>query len=150
MIARSLSAIAREVGGRLVGRRRGDTHVVTDSRLAGPGALFVALAGERTDGRAFVGEALVRGAAGVLVPEGVAVPGSGIVVASTGEALLRLAAAERSCSSAPVVGITGANGKTSTKDMAAVVLSRKFRTHASPGSFNNEIGLPMTLLGAVR
>ena len=124
MIARSLSAIARDVGGRLVGPDAEITHVVTDSRLAGPGALFVALAGERTEGARFVGDALVRGATGVLVPEGVAVPGSGIVVASTGEALLKLAAAERSYSSATVVGITGANGKTSTKDMAAVVLSR--------------------------
>lgn len=148
MIARSLSTIAREVGGRLVGPDAEITHVVTDSRLAGPGALFVALAGERTEGVRFVGDALARGATGVLVPEGIAVPGSGIVVASTGEALLKLAAAERTYSSATVVGITGANGKTSTKDMAAVVLSRKFRTHASPGSFNNEIGLPMTILGA--
>lgn len=148
MIARSLSTIAREVGGRLVGPDAEITHVVTDSRLAGPGALFVALAGERTEGVRFVGDALARGATGVLVPEGIAVPGSGIVVASTGEALLKLAAAERTYSSATLVGITGANGKTSTKDMAAVVLSRKFRTHASPGSFNNEIGLPMTILGA--
>ena len=148
MIPRPLSTIAREVGGRLVGPDTEITHVVIDSRLARPGALFVALPGERTQGVRFVEDAFTRGAAAVLVPEGNAVAGSAVVVDSTGEALLKLAAAERGRSSAIVVGITGANGKTSTKDMAAAVLSRRYRTHASPGSFNNEIGLPMTILGA--
>ncbi len=148
MIPRSMSVIAGEVGGRLAGPDAEITHVVTDSRLVGPGALFVALAGERTDGAGFVEDALARGATGALVPEGVVVAGSGIVVASTGEALLKLATAERTRSSAIVVGITGANGKTTTKDMVAAVLSRTYRTHASPGSFNNEIGLPITILGA--
>ncbi len=143
-----MSAIAEEVGGRLTGPDQQVTHVVTDSRLAGPGALFVALSGERTDGSRFVEDALERGATGALVPEGVVVSGSGIVVASTGEALLKLATAERARSSAIVVGITGANGKTTTKDMVSAVLSRAYRTHASPGSFNNEIGLPITILGA--
>jgi len=143
-----MSAIAEEVGGRLTGPDPQVTHVVTDSRLAGPGALFVALSGERTDGSRFVEDALERGATGALVPEGVVVSGSGIMVASTGEALLKLATAERARSSAIVVGITGANGKTTTKDMVSAVLSRAYRTHASPGSFNNEIGLPITILGA--
>jgi UDP-N-acetylmuramoyl-tripeptide--D-alanyl-D-alanine ligase len=143
-----MSAIAEEVGGRLAGPDAQITHVVTDSRLVGPGALFVALAGERTDGVGFVEDALARGATGALVPEGVVIAGSRIVVASTGEALLKLATAERARSSAIVVGITGANGKTTTKDMVAAVLAGRYRTHASPGSFNNEIGLPITILGA--
>lgn len=147
MMPRSLSAIALEIDGRLVGPDDEATHVVTDSREAGPGALFVALKGDRFDGVRFVSEASVAGAVGVIVPEGVAAPGAAIVVASTGEALLRLGAAERQ-RIATCVGITGANGKTSTKDMTAAVLSRRHRTHASPGSFNNEIGLPMTMLGA--
>jgi UDP-N-acetylmuramoyl-tripeptide--D-alanyl-D-alanine ligase len=145
MMPRLLSEIAREVDGRLEGADGEVTHVVTDSREAGPGALFVALKGERTDGARFVPHALQAGATGVVADA--STRGPAIVVASTGEALLRLGSAERgripTC-----VGVTGANGKTSTKDMTAAVLSRRRRTHASPGSFNNEIGLPMTLLGA--
>lgn len=146
MMPRLLSEIAREVDGRLEGADGEVTHVVTDSREAGPGALFVALMGEHTDGARFVPHALQAGATGAVVAEATAL-GPAIVVASTGEALLRLGSAERG--RIPMcVGVTGANGKTSTKDMTAAVLSRRRRTHASPGSFNNEIGLPMTLLGA--
>lgn len=146
MMPRRLSEIAREVDGRLEGADGEVTHVVTDSREAGPGALFVALVGEHTDGARFVPHALQAGATGAVVAEASAL-GPAIVVASTGEALLRLGSAERG-RIAMCVGVTGANGKTSTKDMTAAVLSRRRRTHASPGSFNNEIGLPMTLLGA--
>jgi UDP-N-acetylmuramoyl-tripeptide--D-alanyl-D-alanine ligase len=72
-----------------------------------------------------------------------------VVVPDPGHALLALAADERSrMGEATIVGITGANGKTSTKDLTAAILATRFRTHASPASFNNEIGLPMTLLGA--
>lgn len=147
MMPRLLSAIAREVDGRLEGADGEVTHVVTDSREAGPGALFVALRGEHTDGAKFVPHALQAGAAGAIVADGASAPGPAVVVASTGEALLRLGSAERG-QITTCVGVTGANGKTSTKDMTAEVLSRRFRTHSSPGSFNNEIGLPMTMLGA--
>jgi UDP-N-acetylmuramoyl-tripeptide--D-alanyl-D-alanine ligase len=148
VIARPLSTIAAEVGGRLEGSDATAERVVTDSREAGPGDLFVALRGERTDGALFVPDAFERGAAGALVHEGTPSPGPAIAVDSTGDALLRLASVERARLAARVVGIAGANGKTSTKDMAAAVLARRYRVHASPGSFNNEIGLPMTLLGA--
>lgn len=148
MKARRLSDIAGSVEGSLVGADADVSFVVTDSRAAGPGALFVALVGERTDGALFVAEAIERGAVGVLVTEGIEVPGPSVVVRSTGDALLRLAADERRSMVSRVVGITGANGKTSTKDMVAAILQRRFRTHASPASFNNEVGLPMTLLGA--
>jgi UDP-N-acetylmuramoyl-tripeptide--D-alanyl-D-alanine ligase len=136
------------VGGRLVGEDRDVTAVVTDSREALPERLFVALRGERTDGALFVDDAFARGAAAVVVPDGVRSSGPAVVVASTNEALLRLAAAERARSRATVVAITGANGKTSAKDLTATVLRTRMRTHASPGSYNNEIGLPMTILGA--
>jgi UDP-N-acetylmuramoyl-tripeptide--D-alanyl-D-alanine ligase len=147
MIARALSTIAREVGGRLDGADVEITHVVTDSRNAGPGALFVALRGEHADGARFVPDAFRAGAAAVMVPDGVVAPGPSVAVPSTGNALLRLGGAERA-HIARCVGVTGANGKTSTKDMIASVVSRRHRTHASPNSFNNEIGVPMTLLGA--
>ncbi|HET9672413.1 MAG TPA: Mur ligase family protein, partial [Actinomycetota bacterium] len=139
--------MARAAEGTLEGDDVEVTSVTTDSRLAGPGALFVALAGERTDGHRFVDAAFDAGAAAAIVHEG---GGSGplVRVGSTGDALMRLAADERGRAGATVVGITGANGKTSTKDLAAAVIGTRARTHASPASFNNEVGLPMTLLGA--
>jgi UDP-N-acetylmuramoyl-tripeptide--D-alanyl-D-alanine ligase len=122
--------------------------VVSDSRAASRGALFVALRGERADGHDFVGDAVARGAVAALVAR----PVDGVPcleVADTGAALLELARDERRRRPGTrVVGITGANGKTSTKDLAAAVLGTRFRTHASPASFNTEVGLPVTLLGA--
>jgi UDP-N-acetylmuramoyl-tripeptide--D-alanyl-D-alanine ligase len=95
-----------------------------------------------------VPEAFVNGAAGVLVRDGLDVDGPAVSVRSTGEALMMLARDERTRMDARVVAVTGANGKTSTKDMTAAVLAATFRTHASRESFNNEVGLPVTLLGA--
>ena len=148
MIARPLSEIAAAVDGRIRGRDARIASVVTDSRRVVPGALFVALQGERDDGHAFVPDALARGAAAALVHrEGTAEPV--LVVADTGRGLLALAADERDrMRGTTVIGITGANGKTSTKDLTAAVCGAAFRTHASPASFNNEVGLPMTLLSA--
>ncbi len=148
MIPRPLSEIARTLGG---GLRDGDavvTSVATDSRTVEAGALFVALRGEHADGHAFVADAFARGAAAAIVERAVA-DGPVIEVADAGRALLDLAADERRRSAGTtVIGVTGANGKTSTKDLAAAILGTRFRTHASPASFNNEIGLPLTLLGA--
>jgi UDP-N-acetylmuramoyl-tripeptide--D-alanyl-D-alanine ligase len=145
---RRMRDVASAVDGLLVGDDREVTSVVTDSRAVGPGSLFVALPGEHTDGGLFVPEAFENGAAGVLVRDGARVDGPAVYVRSTGEAFLRLAADERDRMDARVVGVTGANGKTSTKDMTAAVATRRWRTHASPESFNNEVGLPVTLLGA--
>ncbi len=148
MRPRPLSEVARAVEGRVRGADATVTAVVTDSREAGPGSLFFALRGERRDGHAFVADALSRGAAGAVVHR--PVPAEPVIeVADSGRALLALAADERGrMPDATVIGITGANGKTSTKDLAASILSTAFGTHASPGSFNNEIGVPLTLLGA--
>jgi UDP-N-acetylmuramoyl-tripeptide--D-alanyl-D-alanine ligase len=143
-----MSEVASAVDGRLVGEDVTVSAVATDSRAAEPGALFVALAGERTDGARFVPDAFERGVAGALVPEGTDAPGPVVTVRSTGDALLRLAADERRGMRARVIAVAGANGKTSTKDMIAAVSARRFLVHASPGSFNNEVGLPLTLLGA--
>lgn len=148
MKSRRLSEVTVAIGGVQVGDEVEVSSVATDSREVRPGGLFVALQGEHEDGHRYVPEAFDRGAAAVLVRDGFAVQGPAVRVPSTGEALLRLAADERSRSEARVIGITGANGKTSTKDMAAAVLGTAYRTHASPGSFNNEVGLPVTLLGA--
>ena len=148
MKPRLMSDVARAVDGLFLGDDVVVTTVCTDSRLATPGSLFVALPGEHTDGGLFVPEAFHLGAAGALVRDGLRVEGPSVSVRSTNEALIRLATDERRRSGATVVGVTGANGKTSTKDMTAAVLARRFRTHASPESFNNEVGLPVTLLTA--
>jgi UDP-N-acetylmuramoyl-tripeptide--D-alanyl-D-alanine ligase len=109
--------------------------------------MFVALRGEHADGHDFVTDALERGAVAAMVSKPVRTDRI-VKVVDTGRALLDLAADERRrLPDAHVLGITGANGKTSTKDLAAVVLGTRFRVHASPRSFNNEIGLPLTLLG---
>jgi UDP-N-acetylmuramoyl-tripeptide--D-alanyl-D-alanine ligase len=144
---RSLSDIARAVGGRALGDDVEISSVVIDSREAKPGALFLALPGERQDGADFVADAFARGAAAVVVREAIGLHGPTIVVQSTNDALLALGSDERRWIGGTVVGITGANGKTSTKDMTAAACAARLHTHASPASLNNEIGLPLTLLG---
>jgi len=148
VIERPLSEIAAAVRGTLRGPDAVVSAVRIDSRTVGPGNLFVAIAGERVDGHDFVADAFERGAVAAVVhrPE---IAGTVIEVPDTGRALSDLAADERGrMRDARVVGITGSNGKTSAKDLAAAVVGTRLRTHASPASFNNEIGLPLTLLGA--
>jgi len=148
VIERPLSQIASAVRGTLRGPDAVASTVQTDSRAVAPGALFVAIEGERADGHAFVEDAFARGAVAALVHRP-GVEGTVIEVPATGRALLDLAADERDrMIGARVVAITGSNGKTSAKDLAAAVVGTRLRTHASPASFNNEVGLPMTLLGA--
>ena len=143
-----MSDVARAVEGLFLGQDVEVSSVATDSREVRSGCLFVALPGERTDGGRFVPQAFTSGATGVLVRDTLTVDGPAVCVRSTNEALLMLAGDERGRMSATVIGITGANGKTSTKDMTAAVLSTRFTTYASPGSFNNEVGLPVTVLNA--
>jgi UDP-N-acetylmuramoyl-tripeptide--D-alanyl-D-alanine ligase len=142
--------VAAAVEGSLEGDDVEVRSVSTDSRVVTEGSLFVALPGDHTDGHRFVDDAFAGGASGAIVgePADGAVHGPVVRVGSTAEALMRLAADERRSMAATVVGITGANGKTSTKDLAHAIAKTRFRVHASPGSFNNEIGLPLTLLGA--
>jgi UDP-N-acetylmuramoyl-tripeptide--D-alanyl-D-alanine ligase len=148
MKPRRMSDVARAVEGLFLGQDAEVTSVAIDSRDVAAGGLFVALPGERTDGGRFVPEAFANGAAGALVRDGLDVDGPAVSVRSTGEALMMLARDERSRMDANVIAVTGANGKTSTKDMAGTVLATRFRTHASRESLNNEVGLPLTLLGA--
>ena len=148
MKPRPLASVAAAVGGELAGDDVDISSVTIDSRQASQGALFVALAGERRDGHRFVQDAVARGAAAVLVRHGADAPAPKVQVPSPADALLRLAADERRRFDGTVVAIAGANGKTSTKDMTRAVVTTRFRVHASPGSFNNEIGVPLTLLGA--
>ncbi len=128
----------------------GFSAIVTDTRTLGPGALFVALAGERFDAHDFLEAARDAGATGAVVRRGTApVPGLTFYeVTDTLRALGDLAAAERSRFSGPVIGITGQNGKTSTKEMVAATLGTRWRTHKTRANDNNLVGVPMTILQA--
>lgn len=125
------------------------TSYAIDSRALEAGACFVALVAER-DGHDFVADAFARGAAVALVTRTVGDPAGTVVrVDDAFGALARLGRAARDeLHDATVVGITGSAGKTSTKDLAAAALAPKFHVHASPGSYNNEAGVPLTLLSA--
>jgi UDP-N-acetylmuramoyl-tripeptide--D-alanyl-D-alanine ligase len=124
-------------------------RVATDSRMVEPGDLFVALQGEHEDGHTFVGDALERGARGLIVgcPADEAPPDVAVfVVADTLAALQRLAASHRDGKRARVLGITGSVGKTTTKEVTAAVLGARYRVLKNEANYNNEIGLPLTLL----
>jgi UDP-N-acetylmuramoyl-tripeptide--D-alanyl-D-alanine ligase len=125
---------------------------VIDSREATTGALFVAIVGPNHDAHRFVPEVLTQGAAGVVVradriPQELA-PGEGFVVAveDTTHALADLARGHRREFSGPLIGITGSNGKTTTKELCAGVLQAVGPTLSTRGNLNNEFGLPLTLL----
>mgnify|MGYP002615257575 FL=1 len=125
------------------------TDVTTDSRAIVPGCLFVALKGEKFDGHRFVAQALKDGARGAVVsevPEGVPADRC-ILVPDTLEAYQKIASRYRlDKKGLTVIAITGSNGKTSTKDCIAAVLGEKYRVIKTQANFNNEIGLPKTLL----
>ncbi len=124
------------------------TSVVTDSREVTPGALFVALKGEKSDGHAYIEKAAAMGAVCILaekLPE--KLPNcSLLLVNSSVQALGRLAKAYKEIISPLTVAVTGSIGKTTTKEFVAAVLSQRFSTAKTPGNFNNQLGLPLTLL----
>lgn len=145
---RSLSWIAEACDGRLSGDDEVATGVCVDSRRVAQGDLFVAFPGERADGHEFVEEAFTHGACAAMVERSAALGERLVVVENTRTALLRVAERDRAEREYAVVGITGSTGKTSTKDFTASVLAATHRVHASPGSYNTEVGLPLTLLEA--
>ena len=143
------SDVARDTGGRLAGPDVVLHGVSFDSRTTAPGQLFVPLVDQR-DGHDFVESALARGAAAYLTSRPIwpGTKGTAIEVPDTLAALMRLAAARRARSTATVIGITGSVGKTSTKDLAWAALGPSRRTWANESSFNNDQGLPTTILNA--
>ncbi|MFC5221584.1 UDP-N-acetylmuramoyl-tripeptide--D-alanyl-D-alanine ligase [Bifidobacterium leontopitheci] len=161
MMPMTLGQVADAVAGELVLPAAGETggsgpepiarSVVSDSRQVRPGSVFVAIAGERVDGHDFVAKAAQDGAIAALVQHRVDAPVAQIVVPDTVEALGALAKANiamRRASGKPftLIGITGSVGKTTTKDLLASLLAHLGPTVAPVGSFNNEIGLPLTAL----
>ena len=146
-----------DVLGATLAAGRGDVMVTgavsTDTRKLPLGSLFVALRGENFDGDWFAAQALASGAVVALVekwdgelPADTAV----IVVPNTLHALQRLACWWRKQLDLPVVGITGSNGKTSTKDFTAAVLAQRFHVSATRGNLNNHIGVPLTVLATTQ
>lgn len=152
------AAVARVTGGDVVHRGAAAATVTTDSRADCTGRLFVALRGPTHDGHAFVADAVRQGASGLLVDRasedlpqldrltaGRFAHPFVVRVPDTGKALLDLAAEHRRRHRAKVVGITGSCGKTSTKEWLGAVLAASMPTVRSPGSFNNQVGVPLTL-----
>jgi len=152
-------------GNRLGAMEQPISTTVTDSRLAEPGALFVALKGEQADGHDYVADAFSQGAVAAIVEREVEHPGLTLDMTdptrtlpaawwlplvlktdSSLQALQRVAAFWRQQHDVRVVGITGSVGKTTTKELVAAVLARRYVTLKSEASYNNEIGLPLTLM----
>ncbi len=124
--------------------------VSTDTRSLGEGDLFVALTGESFDGHDFLAQAAEAGATGAVVSRVPAEVPEGLVlyeVEDTLAALAALALHRRNALQARVIGVVGSNGKTTTKELIRAVLSTRFRTYATEGNLNNQIGVPLTILG---
>ena len=122
------------------------TGVSTDTRTIQKGDLFIALSGEKFDGHNYIATAEQNGAAAVIVSQEVESTVPALMVEDTLLALQRLAAFYKSLLSIKVVAVTGSNGKTTTRDMTAAVLSSKYKVYSTAKNFNNEIGLPKSVL----
>ena len=150
MIDLTIEEITRSAGGEWLGdpallsARPAD--VVTDSRDAGRGSLFIAIRGERTDGHRYIPDVFAKGALAVLCSEKGAEGESRILTADVMDALRSVAAYSRSRFSCPFIGVTGSVGKTTAKEMIAAALSARFDTFRTPGSLNGQIGLPVSMM----
>lgn len=145
-----LSIIAKAIGGTLFGPDRELPPVVIDSRKVHPGVLFIAIKGEQHDGHDYLASAIQAGAVAVMAARA---PSSTeeqsvsfLQVSDTIQALGALAACWRKQFSLPVLGLTGSCGKTTVKSMVQTICESQGKTLATAGNFNNEIGLPLTLL----
>ena len=148
----TIGTVAEACGGTVYGadtdeEKQNFTGVVIDSRKIGRGNLFIATKGERVDGHNYIPQAFEKGCLAAVcehLPE--ILPGPCILVKDSFTALKKIAAYYRSVLDIRVVGITGSVGKTSTKEVVASVLSEKYRVLKTEGNFNNEVGLPLTVL----
>ena len=161
MESRSLNLIAQACGGRLLRPVSGGAtpvhRICTDSRQAKPGDLFFALKGDRFDGHDFLKDVVHQGASALVVNQArsksvssifdSSSPGCAVIeVGDTRIALGRLGARYRQDFQLPIIAVGGSNGKTTTKDLLTAVLRQRFNTLCNETSFNNDIGVPLTLL----
>ncbi len=153
MIKKNLKNIANMIGLDPINEKFADTiisGICIDSREAKPGNLFVPIKGESFDGHNYIKSAIENGCTASLWNKNIANPPDNIgliLVDDTVKALQNLAVAYRDSLKTMVIGISGSNGKTSTKDILAALLSVKFKTQKTPGNYNNELGVPLTILG---
>ena len=141
-----LADIVRATGGRLIGDDLSVTAVATDTRTLAAGSLYVALRGERFDGHDFIAAAKNAGAVAALIDHEIETDLPQIIVDDTERALGKIAAAIREQRNATIVAITGSNGKTTVKTLTAAILSAHGRSHVNAGNYNNEIGLPLSVI----
>lgn len=146
----ALKTIAEVLKGTLLGNDVTVTSVDTDSRRIQPGQLFVALPGEKFDGHDFLPQVAVQGAAAALISKSIETDLPSVLVKDTRLALGQLASWWRQQLAMPLIAVTGSNGKTTTKEMIAAIMQVHFggadQVLATAGNFNNDIGMPLTLL----
>ena len=145
-MTRSLSEFASDCGGELRGEDRPFSAVSTDTRRIAAGQLFIALRGPSFDGNEFLEVAAQAGAAGALAERAGPVGFPVVQVQDSLAALQRAARQWRNRMAMPLIGVAGSNGKTSTKEMLASILTQRGPTLATRGNLNNHIGVPLTLL----
>ncbi|RTZ16029.1 UDP-N-acetylmuramoyl-tripeptide--D-alanyl-D-alanine ligase [Vibrio aquaticus] len=146
MISLMLSQIAEALDAQLVGSDKAITAVSTDTRAIEQGALFVALVGERFDAHNFTAQAVEAGAGALLVNKAVSDSVPQLIVEDTQVALGQLGQLVHHVCQTPTVAITGSCGKTTVKEMIASIMEQKGQVLFTAGNFNNEIGVPLTLL----
>ncbi|MCF7355119.1 UDP-N-acetylmuramoyl-tripeptide--D-alanyl-D-alanine ligase [Vibrio sp. CK2-1] len=146
MIPFSLQQLAQITSGTLIGDNTDITSVTTDTRSVESGALFVALIGERFDAHDFCQQAVDSAANALLVSKKLELNIPQVVVADTQKALGQLGQWMHQQSKAKTLALTGSCGKTTVKEMLAAILNQKGQVLATAGNFNNEIGVPLTLL----
>lgn len=139
-----LSEIAQACGGSY-SKETQINAVCIDTRKITPGCLFICIKGERFDAHQFAEEALLKGAAAVMISEDIPINGAYIKVENTAKAILDLSAYYRSRFQLHLIGLTGSVGKTTTKEFTYLVLNAKYNTIKTLGNLNNEIGLPQML-----
>lgn len=157
MYGLTLQKIAEVVQGRLAGENFASIQPVgasIDTRTLKAGDLFFALKGERTDGHSYLQQAMGKGAVAAIVerkPANITAKNFPLIfVDNTNKALQQVAIAQRGIFNGPVIAITGSTGKTSTKDMLWSILNEKGPVLKTLGNYNNELGLPLTLLSVQR
>jgi UDP-N-acetylmuramoyl-tripeptide--D-alanyl-D-alanine ligase len=152
MITRTLDQVRQMVAGKLPSLEWGQitiSGVTIDSRNVAQGQLYIPIKGDRFDGHQFAKDAIKKGAAACLWQQDKPLPEEGfpvILVPDTEKALQKLAATYAKEVGAKIIGITGSNGKTSTKDILCSILKTTFITHGTAGNLNNQLGVPLTLL----